>query len=322
MRPRARNAGLVQRLLLEAGFLVLVVLALAILQEPQRIVLAGAAAAWLVVILVEVLLARLQTRVVHAQLHPEPVAAPPVARPEVVALRLPHAPEPAPAPTAAPAAPEPVDAVTGPDDVWVVPQEVLIAEPVLDEQPEPDEEPATPLLEDTMETDVETEEDVLLGLAEVDSEAELPPEPESESEPEPEPRPEPEPEVEPEPEPEPEAVAAAPDVEAEAEPEPIDETPLLPHEEDAPAVAEWPEEPFATDSWEPIFDTPRAVEANAARRWPFTRRAADIPAPHGPLTPPDPELARVTHPLPPVLIDPLADGHANGKRRSRRRRRP
>src|SRR5438105_2497487 len=95
MRPRPRNAGLAQRLLLEAAFLVLVILALAVLQEPQRIVLAGAAGAWLVVILVEVLLARLQTHVLRAQLHPEPVAGPPVARPEVVALRLPHAHEPA-----------------------------------------------------------------------------------------------------------------------------------------------------------------------------------------------------------------------------------
>jgi len=113
-----------------------------------------------------------------------------------------------------------------------------------------------------METDVETEEDVLQGLgdAEVVAEPDLEPEPEPEL-------------VATEPE-----VAAEPvvEVEAEPEPEPIDETPLLPHAEEAPPVAEWPEEALATDSWEPIFEAPPTVEPNGARRWPFARRTADL----------------------------------------------
>src|SRR6476619_4668945 len=62
MRPRPKHSALWQRFVLEGAFLVLVVLSLSALQEPKSVILAGAGAAWLVVIFVEVLLARLQTR--------------------------------------------------------------------------------------------------------------------------------------------------------------------------------------------------------------------------------------------------------------------
>jgi hypothetical protein len=305
MQPRPRHSGLIQRFVLEGAFLVLVVLSLSILQEPKKVILAGAAAAWLVVIFVEVLLSRLQSRVVSAPFQQAPVAAPPtVARPEVVALRLPHAQEPTPAAEALlPPEQEPVDAVTGPDDVWVVPQEVLIAEPVLDEEPE--DEPQAQLLEDTLETDVAPEE--------VDDEPEPADDP-AESEPDVE---EAEPVAEAVLEPEPAPVA-------ETEPEPTaDAEPLLPGTDDGPAPEpEWPEAPLATDSWEPIFE-PEPVAQNGAgsRRWPFGRHGAEPAATLAQRVPPDPELGRVTHPLPPVLIDPnAAAGNGNGKRRTRRRR--
>ena len=129
VRPRSRNTGLLTRMALEGAFIVLVILALAVMQEPARVILLGAIGAWLgVILVVEVLLARLHARVARGRRRSW---RPPAARPDVVALRLPH--PPAARRPAAPPEQEPVDAVTGPDDVWVVPQEVLIAEPVLED---------------------------------------------------------------------------------------------------------------------------------------------------------------------------------------------
>ena len=60
VRPRSRNTGLLTRMALEGAFIVLVILALAVLQEPARVILLGAIGAWLgVILVVEVLLARL-----------------------------------------------------------------------------------------------------------------------------------------------------------------------------------------------------------------------------------------------------------------------
>jgi hypothetical protein len=95
--------------------------------------------------------------------------------------------------------------------------------------------------------------------------------------------------------------------------------PTLPRPE-RPAPVDWPEAPLSTDSWEPLFQPEPVAEAPSARRWPFGRHTSEPAARRGLLAPPDPELARSAQPLPPVLIDPLADGKANGKRRSRRRR--
>jgi hypothetical protein len=214
VRPRSRNTGLVTRMLLEGAFIVLVVLALAVLEQPAEVILAGAIGAWLgVILIVEVLLVRLQGRSAAAAAG-EPVVAPPVARPDVVSLRLPHPQPPTvllPDPIEEP---EPVDAVTGPDDVWVVPQDVLTAEPVLDLDPEPEPEAeaeaeAAPVLDDTMESELAPEDE------------------EDESEPEADVEPEPEPvaeivEVEAEAEevePEPPSEDTAPDVHAEIEAE-------------------------------------------------------------------------------------------------------
>jgi hypothetical protein len=89
VRPRSRNTGLFTRMALEGAFIVLVILALAVLQEPARVILIGAIGAWLgVILIVEVLLARIHARVVAPAT--EAVVAPQAARPDVVALRLPH----------------------------------------------------------------------------------------------------------------------------------------------------------------------------------------------------------------------------------------
>ena len=75
VRPRSRNAGLLTRMALEGAFIVLVILALAVMQEPARVILLGAIGAWLgVILIVEVLLARLHARAVAPMA--EPVVAP------------------------------------------------------------------------------------------------------------------------------------------------------------------------------------------------------------------------------------------------------
>jgi hypothetical protein len=379
VRPRSRNTGLVSRMLLEGAFIVLVILALAVLQQPPRVILLGAGAAWLgVVLVVEVLLVRLHARVLNAQ-EPVVVAAPAAARPDVVALRLPHPPEPVVAPEPAlEDEPEPVDAVTGPDDVWVVPQEVLIAEPVLFDL---EDEPAgavAPLLDDTLESELVPDEpageapveepaldpepqavDVPLAAEAVPAEAE----PEAAVEPQVEPPTEPESEqevgAEAEPDP-PAAEAPAPlagwdvDTAEDASPPepyagllpereadgwiaveafPSDDAPdegadelaqgLLPEpaeeapEDELEAEPAWADAPLATDSWALLGHHRPVTQTPSQRRWPFGRRPEAPPPAARPLyAPPDPELSRAAPPLPPVLIDPLADG----TRRSRRRR--
>src|SRR3954453_20954699 len=109
VRPRSRNTGLFTRMALEGAFIVLVILALAVLQQPARVILIGAIAAWLgVILVVEVLLARIHART--AMPATEAVVAPPAARPDVVAL---GPPAPAPAAGRRPAA-APAPAPSGP----------------------------------------------------------------------------------------------------------------------------------------------------------------------------------------------------------------
>jgi hypothetical protein len=376
--PPRRNGNLWSRMALEMLFLALVIAVLAVLHVGPPVIVAGGAGGWIAVLLVEFLLSRTQPRTVHAHVAEERAAAPPaVARPEILMPRLSAA-------AAAPVAPsqvlpwqeslpldqEPFDAIaTGPDDVWVVPQEVLIAGPVLDDHPAVADVASSPL-EDTLETDEPLAEDESEGETEV-VESEPGPEPEEaivaepaealpaaatgqeadvvvdieaeqdseheapangrarrrrirrqreqanagQTEPEPlllevEEEPEPEPAREAEAEPEPTAVAA--------DSEPAEEA-LLPVGA-APTAFDWP--PVTTgpvDSWERLIDPAVAAGPNGStRHWAFGRRTTAQPAAPEPQAPPDLELARVAQPLPPVVIDPLAD--AREKRRRRRRR--
>jgi len=162
LRMRRGGGTLLARLVIEAAFLVLVVVTLAALHMDPVIILAGGAGAWVAVLLVEFLLSRTEPRVVATHVDSAPPQAP--AQPAPAPTATVGQPEVTPLP---PEPDEPVEAYASEaeEDVWVVPHEYLVSDPIETIEHE-DGEGQPVLLEDTLETDPpEPEEDTAESAA-------------------------------------------------------------------------------------------------------------------------------------------------------------